>query len=465
MAHLAFLHQSTQKRRELILTGSIYKTLLLLSVPTLMMGLVQSLIPLADGLFINNIAGTVVASAVTYSGPIVNMLVTVAQGLSVAAMAIIGQMNGRGEYVRVKHIATQIMVCSFILGCVMAPLLVLFSFPISKNVDPQISQTVFTYISLYALVLPFSFVESIYNAIKNATGKPEATFIRMILMLVIKVIGNFIFIMWLRLGVVGCVLSSLFANIIICGWMFYELFFKQGEDKLELTGFKFDWGILKQLFRLGVPSMITSLMVNLGFFLINNESQKYGAAVLTGQGIAGNITQVCFNLPSAFGAAVTTMVSMNVGAGMSKRAKKCCNTGTLFSVATAMLIISIVVPLGPYLTVLFTRDPAVLDIANVSLRLYTFSVIGFGICMVQQGAFIGLGRTKLPLVAGILRIWFLRYIFILATERYLGAYSVFWGNLFSNSFTAVITTVLILRIRWVSVIPAENKEPTAAAEK
>ena len=67
----------------------------------------------------------------------------------------------------------------------------------------------------------------------------------------------------------------------------------------------------------------------------------------------------------------------------------------------------------------------VLEIANRALHIYTYSVVGFGLCMTIQGAFIGLGRTKVPLVLGFLRIWLLRYVFILLTEGFLGYYSVF----------------------------------------
>jgi Na+-driven multidrug efflux pump len=62
---LNFLKQDIEKRRDMILNGSVSKTILLLSVPILMMGLVQSVMPVMDGLFINNIVGTVAASAIT----------------------------------------------------------------------------------------------------------------------------------------------------------------------------------------------------------------------------------------------------------------------------------------------------------------------------------------------------------------------------------------------------------------
>ncbi len=461
---LGFMHRSMEQRRELILHGSISKTLMLLSFPTLMMGLVQSFMPLSDGLFINNVAGTLVASAVTYSQPILNMAIALSQGLGAAAMALIGQMNGIGEFQRSKHIASQIIVFAFTLGASVAPLMALASIPISNNVNPDIAENVRLYVALSAVGMPFYFLEAIYNAIKNANGKPEATFVRMILMLVLKIIFNFIFIVWLRLDIIGCVLASFCANLIICVWMFFELFVREGEDKLEFEGFHFDREVIAQLLRIGIPSMLSQVMLNLGFLLINNEVQKYGAVVLNGQGIANNITTVCFNLPSAFGSAVTTMVSMNVGAGAGKRAKKCCWTACIFSAVTAVLIIAIVVPLSSFLTVLFTRQPDVLEVANSSLHIYTYSVVGFGVCMVQQGAFIGLGRTKIPLLIGILRVWLLRYLFILATESFLSYYSVFWGNLFSNYMAALIISILVLRVKWVSAINIGQKAEPDKAE-
>ena len=235
-------------------------------------------------------------------------------------------------------------------------------------------------------------------------------------------------------------------------WLRYELFIQKGENQLTLKGFRFDGVLIHQLIRVGIPAMVTSLMLNFGFFLINNETQKYGPVVLNGQGIANNITSVCFNLPSSFGAAITTMVSMNVGAGQGARAKKCTVTGCVASMITAVLIISIIVPASSHLTTLFTRQQDVLEIANHALHIYTYSVVGFGICMVVQGAFIGLGKTKVPMVVGLLRIWLLRYLFILATESFLAYYSVFWGNLFSNYMAAAISIVLLLRVKWESAL-------------
>jgi Na+-driven multidrug efflux pump len=204
---------------------------------------------------------------------------------------------------------------------------------------------VFLYLALYALVLPFSFMESIYNGLKNANGQPEAPFIRMVLMLILKILFNFIFIYIFRLGIVGCALSSLLANLGISAWMYQELFLKKGPDRLDLRGFRFNKSILEKLWRIGVPAMLNSFMLNLGFFLINNETQAYGPIVLNGQGIANNISAVCFNLPGSFSAAVTTMVSMNIGASQPDKARRSMQIGCIISEITALATIDILVPL------------------------------------------------------------------------------------------------------------------------
>jgi len=448
----SLLKQSTQARRELILTANPVKTLLILSLPSLLMNTVQAMMPFTDGLFINNLTGYEVTGAVTFSQPIISMVLGLSQGLSVAAMAIIGQLNGKGAIEEGKRVATQIFVFSVILGVFSAPMLLIISIAISNSLQSDIAPYVREYISWYSIVLPFSFLESVYNGIKNADGKPEAAFTRMLLLFILKIAGNILFLYILKLEILGCVLASLLSNVLITIWMMYELFIFKGPDQLSIKRFRFDSAIIKQVLKVGFPAMFNYSFLYLGFFLINKEIEAYGAVVVAAQGIGSNISALCFNLPSAFSAAITTMVSMHIGAGSPQKAKQDCLIGCIISMITAVILISIMVPLSPYLTVLFRREPEIIDIANNALSIYIYSILGFGICMTIQGAFIGLGKTKIPLLLGILRIWLLRYIFVLATEHVLQYYAVFWGNLFSNMTTALIATLLILRTKWVSAI-------------
>lgn len=449
---MGFLSTNIKKRREMILNGNILNTLLFLSFPTLLMGMVQSLIPLSDGLFLNRTSGYLVAAAVGFGQPIINIINALSQGLGVASMAIVGQINGTGDLEEVKKVSTQIMVFSFIIGLVVAPTSIIFASVVSKSISPEIAYDVFLYLSLYAIVIPMLFMAAIFNAIKNATGQPEATLIRMIILLLLKIIFNSIFLAVLHWGVIGAVMASLCSYIVIAIWMYYDLFIKESMTKLDLRGFSFDFKLLKRLLKLALPTMLTYSLINFGFFLINMEVERYGAYVLTAQTIASNINAMCFNLPSSIGTTVTTMVSMNIGARKPRNAKKSFVYGCRVSVIISLIIIVLFLPSSNYLVRLFQDNETIVNLADHSLKIYTFSIIGFGIYMVSQGAFIGLGRTRLSLFMGILRVWFIRYIFILITKKWLGVDSVFWGNLVSNYIAGFLFYYIVTKTPWKSAL-------------
>lgn len=437
-------------RRNLILNGSVLNTLLLLSIPTFMMALVQSMVPFTDGLFLNRTIGPERTSAITYAKPAIDVMLGMSQGLGVAAMAMIGQMVGIGDTKKVKKISLQILMFSIFVGIFLIPVSIVIAKYMSTTVADVMKYDVFLYISLYSVVIPFQFLAAIFNSIKNATGNPESPFYRMIVLLILKILFNTIFLVVLKLEIKGAVIASLFAYVITAIWMYYDLFFKDYLYKLDIYEYKFNKAIVSELIRLGIPSMLSFMMINLGFLLINMEIEHYGRTVLAGLGIAGYINSICFQLPACISTAVTTMVSINIGIKNIKRAKEIFKVGIIISFVIAFFTIIIVLPTTPKLTGMFTYKKDVLNIANESLKYYTYSIIPFGVAMICQAVFNAMGKNIVPLIMGFLRVWLFRYLFILVTKAYLGYYSIFIGNLFSNTMAAIVFLILIKNIRWES---------------
>ena len=245
----------------MILYGNTLKTIMYLSLPTLMMAVVQSLIPLTDGLYLNNTSSVAVAGAVGFAVPIINILTSLSQGLSVAALAILGQIFGQGDIPKVRHCASQTMFYSFLFGCCIAPFTLLAAFILRSQVNHEIAAPLFNYLSVYSLVLPFLFTASIYNAIKSATGQPEANFIRMLFLFILKLIFNGIFLSWLHLNEFGAVLASLGSYLTINAWMLYDLYIADSETRLTFKNIKPDKVFLTSLVKLAIPSMLSNMMV------------------------------------------------------------------------------------------------------------------------------------------------------------------------------------------------------------
>jgi len=453
---MLFKAQSNEERRQMILHGKVINTLLFLSVPTLMVGVIQALIPLSDSLFLNRLTSVEVASSITFSQPVLNIMIALSQGLGVATLVMLGRLYGKGRMLAVKETMLQIFVFSFFIGLLLIPVCMFTAFLISNNTTSEIRNNVYTYISLYSLIMPFIFLAAIYNSSKNAIGRPEVTFVRIFLLLILKIIFNSIFLYVLKMGIVGAVMASLFSYIVVTIWMFYDLFLKSGDIKLNLRSYTIKLPIIKRLLKIGFPSMLNYAFLYLGFFLINKEMEKFGAVALNAQGIASNINAICFILPSSIGTTVSSMISINMGIGNVKKSKDVFKVGWITGVTISILTIALILPISLPLVLTFTKVQKVIEIADKALHIYTYSVIGFSIFMIAQGVFIALGRTKVPLVMSILRIWLLRYIFILLTQKYLGLYSIFWGNLFSNTLAGIIFFILVKVIDWKKGIKAEK---------
>ena len=445
---MLFKAQSNEERRQMILNGKVINTLLFLSVPTLMVGIIQALIPLSDSLFLNRLTSVEVASSVTFSQPVLNIMIALSQGLGVATLVMLGRLYGKGRMLAVKETMLQIFVFSFFIGLLLIPICMFTALLISNNTTSEIRNNVYIYISLYSLVMPFVFLAAIYNSSKNAIGRPEVTFVRIFLLLILKIIFDSIFLYVLKMGIVGAVMVSLFSYIVVTIWIFYDLFLKSGDIKLNLRSYTIKLPIIKRLLKIGFPSMLNYAFLYLGFFLINKEMEKFGAVALNAQGIASNINAICFILPSSIGTTVSSMISINMGIGNVKKSKDVFKVGWITGVTISILTIALILPISLPLVLTFTKVQKVIEIADKALHIYTYSVIGFSIFMIAQGVFIALGRTKVPLVMSILRIWLLRYIFILLTQKYLGLYSIFWGNLFSNTLAGIIFFILVKAIDW-----------------
>ncbi|NYV27325.1 MATE family efflux transporter [Streptobacillus felis] len=442
------------ERREMIIHGDTVKTIMFLTIPIFMMAIVQVLIPFSDGLFLNKILGTDVGAGVSYMQPVYNMLIAISQGLSVVAMSMIGQLNGKGDFKGVKNVAMQVLVFGFLLGILLMPVC-FYGAKYLAPIDPVIREYAITYFALSAFIIPFQFMAAIFNSIKSATGEPEATFYRMIVLLILKIIFNFIYLVIIKMGLEGAIFASLTAYIFTTIWMYYDLFIKKSKFKLDIFEYKFDYPIVKEMIRLSIPTIISFTSINFGFYLINGEVEIYGADVLAGLAIASQISNICFTVPTSIGTTVTTMISMNIGLGNVEKSKDIYRKGLIIGEIIALVLLVLVLSTSKYVISLYDPSVNVAIKTQEALNIYTYSVFPFALFIITQSVFNALGRNVYPLIMSFLRIWVFRYLFIIMTSSYLGYYSVFYGNLFSNFLAAAIFYMIIRKSSWRSNIKYE----------
>lgn len=450
---------NAEQRRALILNEHPLKILLYLAVPTFLMQAVGASIPLIDGIFLNQNASSTIASGVSLSGPLINIVSALGTGLAVASMAIIGQLYGRGEMLKIRKIGSQLLGVALLMGLLIIPAMPLGAYLLTLRTSSDLSRVIWSYLIYFTPVLPFIFISNIYNAFKEATGQPGATFTRMIILLILKVFFNAIYLSFLHWEEQGAALASLSSYILITLWMVYDLYVKPSQLRFRFSStFKLEGKTLFPILKIAIPSMLNPMLISMGFLFIALEMVDYGTNVINAQGIASNINAICFTLPAAISSTITTIVSINISVKQVKKAKSVFFYGLLLSLFISLSILVFMHFFDRNLVLLFRNEPEIVDITLAALVYYNLSILPFGFFSVAQGVFIGLGQTKITLFAGFVRVWLFRYLFILVTKSYFGYFSVFYGNLFSNIVAAIGLFIWLYLTPWKSIIDNELEQ-------
>jgi Na+-driven multidrug efflux pump len=118
-------------------------------------------------------------------------------------------------------------------------------------------------------------------------------------------------------------------------------------------------------------------------------------------------------------------------------------------VAGVMLVVGVLMfSFSRPIVSLFTTDTAVIGIASVLFCIVAVNEPIFGVSLIMEGIFNGVGDTKSPFIVGAASLWFVRVLgtWTAITVFHTGIYGA-W--IFMITENAVRGTVLIIRYRMV----------------
>jgi len=149
--------------------------------------------------------------------------------------------------------------------------------------------------------------------------------------------------------------------------------------------------------------------------------------------------------------AVTTMVSLNVGAGNPERARRMARLGYRIAFCVALVLAGIVTIIAPMAARIFTDDPTVIRNAVRITWINAGSIPLMSFIFIQAAAFNGLGMTKINLVIQMIRIWVVRFASMYLMYWLIpgiGVWSPMYSFLICNLVTVFISMYYYRKIDW-----------------
>jgi len=231
-----------------------------------------------------------------------------------------------------------------------------------------------------------------------------------VLLTVLNIACNVAFITGLgpfpRLGTAGAAVGTTVAGIVVSGIAGYLLF----SGRLPVTwhrgmSWRPDWGIIRELFRFGLPTGVQGIAMNIAGVLLLRfigslaESAQAQAAYAVGYTeLFSFITWTSVGLMSA----AATVGGQNLGAGRPERAVHgvhvAAGLGLALAVAIGILFVSIPRSL---LGVFGMTDPVVVGLGVQLLRFLSVSGLFVTVALTYTGGLQGTGDTRSPLYISI----------------------------------------------------------------
>jgi len=419
-----------------------------LSLPGVASMVTMSLYHLVDMFWVAKLGHEAIA-ALTIVLPFFILVISVGVGSGVGANALASRRFGERNIEATNQVAGQVFVLSGIFGVIFVVAAVFFAEPILIicGATPDIMDMAAQYLVVLGWATPFMLFRMITSNVFRASGDAVKPMFFYIAGSITNIILDPFFIFgwgpFPEMGVRGAALATVIASLVGAGLSLFYIVAHKSVYRLKPHHLKPDLPIIRDIYRVGLPSMLMEVTESVVFGLFNRAIAGFGSLALAAAGIVFRIIDLAF-MPIIGGShGLLPIVGFCFGAHLWDRLWRAVR---LSSVAlTVVMGVSTVVLLlfAPQTIGIFNKDPKLMAIAVPAMRILLSSVIIIGPTIMFITTFQGLSKGTQAMVLSLARqfVFFIPALYLL--HQTLGITGV-WLSLPVSDVLAFIVSGLWL---------------------
>lgn len=299
---------------------NVGKLLLSLSLPVILIMIVQVLYNMADVFFLGKTGDPLQVAAVSLAMPVFavfsafNTLIGFG-GCTAASLAL-----GRGEQQKVKQYSSFVLYAGLLLGMLMGAAVLLLQNPLLRLLGTDAQTAPFTgdYLRIMALGAPFAIAGGAMSNVVRADGDGKSAVISHMSGTVLNIILDPIFISLLGWGVVGAGLATLIGNL-ASFIILFAVIRKKDSFSVSLRDFSLKPEITWRVLSLGFPMASSTLLSSFSSVFANRLLVRYGNDAIAAQSIAGKAGMLIAMIVMGICMGMQPAISYTYGRGDSKR--------------------------------------------------------------------------------------------------------------------------------------------------
>lgn len=455
-----------------LLNGNVGKNLLYLSLPVIVINLLQTAYNLADTFWLGRYSADALG-AITYAFPLVFLMISLGMGLSVAGSVLVAQFTGAGNKKKRDFAASQTIAFSAIASLVLGGI----GYFLISDLVTLLGATGATaagasgYMEVISIGLFSMFGFFVFQSIMRGFGDTVTPMILMLGTVILNIVIDPIFIFgWgiiPEMGVEGAAIATVLSRTLALIVGLGILFKGSRGIQIKLAQMKPDPQFFKRMLHIGVPASaegtgralsVNALVAVIGAFFA-------GTAVVPGYGIAVRIFSIVFLPAAAVGRGVESITGQNLGAGNYDRAAETAKFGAKWTFLILTGLGAVIFMFAQPISAVFTTDPEIAAVSAEFLRYVAFSFGFIGIMRSYNGSFRGAGKTATAAVISIATLGLIRLPIAYIGAANIGTRGVWIAFFISNTVGATIAYLWYQKGTWRQQITEDQQAQGETAEE
>lgn len=440
--------------REKIVSGPINQVLYKLTLPMVVGIVAVFFFNLVDTYFIS-LLGTQSLAAVSFTMPLAMVVMNLAIGLGIASSALIARAIGAKDQV----LAQNYVVAALMLTLVLAAVMLLFGVAnndaifVLLGANEGLLPLIWQYMKFWWPGVIVMMLMIVINSSMRAVGNTKLPSMMMLGSAILNAILDPILIFGLGpiegMGISGAALASTICWLIVVVVMIYSL------AKIDLL----HWGSLtlqgllgiwKKLMSLGIPAIITNVLVPIASGILLMMIAPMGEQAVAAFGVGSRIEPFAIVAILALTSTIPVFVGQNFSAGQHERIWLALSIAVRFILVWQIVVWLILWAVSPYLATIFAQDAVVLDKIVSYLMIMPVGYAGMGIVLCANSALNALQKTSVSMLLNLVRL----SVFYVPLAWFGGYFYGFEGLLLGASAGNLIAGIIV----WGLIKNAQHKQ-------
>ncbi len=383
--------------------GPVARTLMGLSVP--MVGGIFSAVAfnLADTFFVSRL-GTRELAAMSFTFPVVMVLMGIAWGVGTGTVSVVSRAIGRGEHATVRRVSSDSLILSFLTvfcfaGIGMFSITPLFTL---LGATPDILPLIRDYMTIWYPGIVFLVIPMVANAAIRASGDTRLPALIMVAGTGANLILDPLFIFgWFgfpRMELRGAAVATVIAR---AGTMVASLLILHIRYRMldfSTPGLKDIWRSWKAVGAIAVPATVTNLLHPVALGIITRVVADYGPGAVAAWGAGSRVTMFTLIPVFALCSGLVPFIGQNWGAEQFDRVARARKYGYIFAAFWGILALAVLHVAAEPIARLFSDETGVIREIVRYLWIMPIGYATVGILNVTEETLNAIGK---PVIASV----------------------------------------------------------------